>query len=608
MSETDALKLKRQRKYNREFQKNEVIRYLVKKEPLAFKEEPLQIDDLFASEAEEAYAAFLYRVKEQKEYDEGFGPSVVVKVGNEETIWKRSRNKWNPFEKIRTIPSVPQGDFTIVWDRNKLNAYYVTERMYYYLDREKHKNKFSSIRAKLYITRVHQKEEQVFLLQFIMERLSDEEQEQQKKLQKQKEDKRVRNFEQKRVNAPQDTVSSEFSVQSQDTPSSSSASSTSYATIVPNTPLIDHSFPLTSLAALLQPGYRGSYPPQPKPYFEVKVPRPLKAQPNGPFQGSNLPTPIVPSPLSSSHTPVARVSNASATMNEVLPPVAPTPIVTLNPLATTVHSHSSHESQTSSPSLSLSSSLSSSPSVSFGNGFDHLTPLEYPTVNFQQLQQQFQYSLQLKQQQQQQQQRHHSRQSSLPVYLKPPVYQPNVALNSSNGDKASLFSLLPTPSRFHSYATSTSTGGFHPVAGVTTNPNLKRRSDGLSSGSGTNSPSSVASTSPPLPPFPLEIEMPMPKRRSLDHETQRVLNALNNQPLFGQSATRPIEFNTASAKFHYAPPPTKGFSFSHLLSLANVPTASAQSQSQQQPLEPLSNSSVLSALELPSTTCQPTSS
>jgi hypothetical protein len=43
MTETETSKSKRQRKYNRDFQKNEVIRYLVKKEPLSFKEEPLQI-------------------------------------------------------------------------------------------------------------------------------------------------------------------------------------------------------------------------------------------------------------------------------------------------------------------------------------------------------------------------------------------------------------------------------------------------------------------------------------------------------------------------------------------------------------------------------------
>jgi hypothetical protein len=49
MSETETLKVKRQRKYNRDFQKNEVIRYLVKKEPLMFKEEPLQIGNSLTS-------------------------------------------------------------------------------------------------------------------------------------------------------------------------------------------------------------------------------------------------------------------------------------------------------------------------------------------------------------------------------------------------------------------------------------------------------------------------------------------------------------------------------------------------------------------------------
>jgi len=37
-----------------------------------------------------------------------------------------------------------------------MTSYYVTERMYYYLDRDKHREKYNNIRAKLYITRLHQ--------------------------------------------------------------------------------------------------------------------------------------------------------------------------------------------------------------------------------------------------------------------------------------------------------------------------------------------------------------------------------------------------------------------------------------------------------------------
>lgn len=39
--ESEPTKAKRQRKFNREFQKNEVIRFLVRKEPLDYIEEPL---------------------------------------------------------------------------------------------------------------------------------------------------------------------------------------------------------------------------------------------------------------------------------------------------------------------------------------------------------------------------------------------------------------------------------------------------------------------------------------------------------------------------------------------------------------------------------------
>jgi len=63
----------------------------------------------------EGYLAFLYTSKEKKEYEEGFGPSVTVRVGGEDTIWKRSRNKWNPFEKIRTLDGVDNEGFTISW-------------------------------------------------------------------------------------------------------------------------------------------------------------------------------------------------------------------------------------------------------------------------------------------------------------------------------------------------------------------------------------------------------------------------------------------------------------------------------------------------------------
>lgn len=121
------------------------------------------------------YLVFLYQAEEH-EYEEGFGPSVNVRIGSEETTWKRSRNKWNPFEKIKTVPGVDNAnDFKVIWDRAHSNSFYVTERMYYYLDRDKHKDKFRHLRAKLYITRLQQRAGQSFLLQFIIERASDDE-------------------------------------------------------------------------------------------------------------------------------------------------------------------------------------------------------------------------------------------------------------------------------------------------------------------------------------------------------------------------------------------------------------------------------------------------
>jgi len=178
---TNARGKKKQRTYNREFQKGEVIRFLVKKEALPTTSVPLKIPgDLFTPGRLEGYLCYLYHARDDREYEEGFGPSVIVKVGGEETIWKRSRNKWNPFEKIRTLSDVQNAGFTIIWDRYKINSYYLTERMYYYLDREKHKEKYDAIRAKLYITRLHQVGKKVFLLQFIMEKLTDEEIQRQK--------------------------------------------------------------------------------------------------------------------------------------------------------------------------------------------------------------------------------------------------------------------------------------------------------------------------------------------------------------------------------------------------------------------------------------------
>lgn len=117
---------------------------------------------------------YLY-IAEEHEYEEGFGPSVTVRIGNDETTWKRSRNKWNPFEKIKTVPGIDNSaDFKVIWDRAHSNSFYVTERMYYYLDREKHRDKFRHLRAKLYITRLQQRAGQSFLLQFIIERAMEE--------------------------------------------------------------------------------------------------------------------------------------------------------------------------------------------------------------------------------------------------------------------------------------------------------------------------------------------------------------------------------------------------------------------------------------------------
>jgi len=131
---------------------------------------------------EECYMCFVYKVKDLKEYTEGFGPSVNIRIDNEDTTWKRSRNKWNSFDKIRTSTQINNDNFEILWDQSGMNSYYVLERMYYYLDKEKHKNKFNSIRAKLYITRVHQHKDWIFLLQFITEHLTIEEQESSKRL------------------------------------------------------------------------------------------------------------------------------------------------------------------------------------------------------------------------------------------------------------------------------------------------------------------------------------------------------------------------------------------------------------------------------------------
>eukprot|EP01126_Amoeba_proteus_P062960 TRINITY_DN8628_c0_g1_i16.p1 TRINITY_DN8628_c0_g1~~TRINITY_DN8628_c0_g1_i16.p1 ORF type:complete len:646 (+),score=121.56 TRINITY_DN8628_c0_g1_i16:70-1938(+) len=200
--------------YNRDFQKMEVVKKLVKGEDCVRIVSPLQIPASFF-ESENGYLCYVYDTRCDKEYQEGFGPRVVIKVGEEETVWKRSRNKWNPFEKIKACHKVwidcknysrvqQKGDdanFKITWDKNGLNSYYVTERMYYYLHKEK-SDRLDSLRAKLYITRLHQSGNKCFLLQFLMEQLTETErgnfvsipqlthQEQHKVLQKIREDKR----------------------------------------------------------------------------------------------------------------------------------------------------------------------------------------------------------------------------------------------------------------------------------------------------------------------------------------------------------------------------------------------------------------------------------
>jgi hypothetical protein len=283
--ESEPTKTKRQRKFNREFQKNEVIRFLVRKEPLGYIEEPLLLDELFEEGEVEGYSAFLYKAKDDREYDEGFGPSILVKLGVDETVWKRSRNKWNPFEKIRTIANPNETDFAVVWDRNKLNSYYVTERMYYYLDKEKHREKYTDVRAKLYITRLHQKGDRIFLLQFIGERLSDEEQEAQKRMQKQKEEKKARQIEQKKKDKFKEATSFTPSVGS--TPAGTNAPSLGGFDI--NRLISPYQQPIAPA------NVRGTYPPWPlnnpgKHEFEIKVPTPIKAQTQGPVPaGQQLP-------------------------------------------------------------------------------------------------------------------------------------------------------------------------------------------------------------------------------------------------------------------------------------------------------------------------------
>jgi hypothetical protein len=183
------------RKFNREFQKNEVIKYLIMKDQnFVVIDKPIVVpQSLFNPPyGEESYLSFVYKVKDQKEYMEGFGPSVYIRIDNEDTTWKRSRNKWNSFDKIRTTNQINNDNFDILWDQSGLNSYYVLERMYYYLDKEKHKNKFNSIRAKLYITRVHQHGDWIFLLQFITEHLTLEEQESNRRM-KQKRKKSISN-------------------------------------------------------------------------------------------------------------------------------------------------------------------------------------------------------------------------------------------------------------------------------------------------------------------------------------------------------------------------------------------------------------------------------
>jgi len=176
-------KAKTKKIYNREFQKNEVLKYLIIQEDCKWIDKPLIIPEQVFSpsyDGEECYLNYLYRVKDYKEYIEGFGPSVTVRINNEKTVWKRSRNKWNSFDKI--ISFFNNDKFDLYSDETGPNSYYVIERMYYYLDKEKHKDKFNSIRAKLYITRVNQKKDWIFLLQFITEYITLEDQENNRRL------------------------------------------------------------------------------------------------------------------------------------------------------------------------------------------------------------------------------------------------------------------------------------------------------------------------------------------------------------------------------------------------------------------------------------------
>eukprot|EP01122_Echinamoeba_exundans_P004137 TRINITY_DN14150_c0_g1_i1.p1 TRINITY_DN14150_c0_g1~~TRINITY_DN14150_c0_g1_i1.p1 ORF type:complete len:477 (-),score=119.16 TRINITY_DN14150_c0_g1_i1:113-1489(-) len=176
MSETPV---SRRTAFTKDFQRNSVVDFLILNKPLEIIQAPLCIPADLLDPTSEGYSAFLYRPRDVREYEEGFGPSVSVRVGDDDTVWKRSRNKWNPFEKIRTIEGVQDSNFSIMWDRTRANSYYVTERMYYYLDKEKHKEKFSGMRGKLYITRMLQKSptDCIFLLQFIVELLSDDQME-----------------------------------------------------------------------------------------------------------------------------------------------------------------------------------------------------------------------------------------------------------------------------------------------------------------------------------------------------------------------------------------------------------------------------------------------
>ncbi|XP_049850775.1 uncharacterized protein LOC126323902 isoform X2 [Schistocerca gregaria] len=172
----DKMGLSKRKVYDRNFQKSEVIKYLVLKQKLQHISLPLIIKDgLFQKDTNQDYLVFLYKASVH-EYNEGFGPSVVIKLDGDETVWKRSRNKWNSFDKIKTISDLHTNseDIEVIWDHLHLNSFYITERMYYYLDHEKHKDKLQTLRAKLYITRLQQRTERTLLLQFIMEKIRDD--------------------------------------------------------------------------------------------------------------------------------------------------------------------------------------------------------------------------------------------------------------------------------------------------------------------------------------------------------------------------------------------------------------------------------------------------